>query len=86
MTVLDRLLSTSVKTARRIIVGVIGATVCLIGIIMLVTPGPAMIVLPLGLAILSIEFAFARRWLRALRQRISTTMQNNRIRRSNGRR
>ncbi|MEM7083259.1 MAG: PGPGW domain-containing protein [Pseudomonadota bacterium] len=76
---LNRLLSTSVRTARRIAIGVIGATVCLIGVIMLVTPGPAFVVIPAGLAILSIEFAFARRWLTLLRRRISDTMQNQRI-------
>ena len=59
--------------------GVIGTTVCVIGVILLVTPGPAFVVIPAGLAILSIEFAFARRWLKALRRRISATMQNNRM-------
>ena len=73
------ILSTSVRTARRIVVGIIGTTVCLIGVILLVAPGPAFVVIPAGLAILSIEFAFARRWLKSLRRRISATMQNNRI-------
>ena len=50
---------------------VIGATVVLVGVIMLVTPGPAFIVIPTGLAILSIEFAWARHWLRKIRERIS---------------
>jgi hypothetical protein len=35
---------------------------------MIVLPGPAFIVIPAGLAILGIEFAFARRWLRRLRE------------------
>lgn len=43
-------------TARRIVIGVVGASVLLLGIIMLVTPGPAFVVIPLGLAILAIEF------------------------------
>jgi tellurite resistance protein TerC len=55
------------QTARRIAVGVIGGTVVLVGVAMLVLPGPAFIVIPAGLAILSIEFAFARRWLKKLR-------------------
>ena len=59
------------KAARRIVVGVVGVTVLLIGIIMLVTPGPALVVIPVGLAILSIEFAWARHWLRRLRESIS---------------
>ena len=36
---------------------------------MIVLPGPAFIVIPAGLAILSLEFAFARRWLHTIRER-----------------
>ena len=57
--------------ARRIVILVVGATVLLVGIVMIVTPGPGLIVIPLGLAILSIEFAWARHWLRKVRERIS---------------
>ena len=60
------------KAARRIVVGVVGATVLLLGIIMIVTPGPALVVIPVGLAILSIEFTWARAWLKRLRESIST--------------
>ncbi|MCG8371414.1 MAG: PGPGW domain-containing protein [Proteobacteria bacterium] len=60
------------KAARRIVIGVVGATVLLIGVVMLVTPGPALVVIPVGLVILSIEFAWARAWLRKLREYIST--------------
>ena len=42
---------------------VIGLTVLLIGIIMIVTPGPAIVVIPLGLAILATEFIWARHLL-----------------------
>ena len=35
-----------------------------IGIVMIVTPGPAVVVIPAGLAILAVEFEWARRWLR----------------------
>jgi tellurite resistance protein TerC len=55
------------KLARRIAVTVIGGTVCLIGLAMIVLPGPAMIVIPLGLGILGLEFAWARRWLRRVK-------------------
>ncbi len=53
--------------ARRIVVAVIGGTVLLIGIAMVVLPGPAIIVVPFGLGILGLEFAWARTWLRKLR-------------------
>ena len=57
------------KTARRIAILTVGSTVLLLGIIMLVTPGPGLIVIPIGLAILGVEFAWARIWLRRARER-----------------
>jgi uncharacterized protein (TIGR02611 family) len=48
-----------IKWLRRAIVGVIGFTVLLIGIAMIVLPGPAFLVIPLGLAILATEFVWA---------------------------
>lgn len=61
--------------ARRVVVGVIGGTVLLLGVALLVLPGPAFIVIPVGLAILSLEFAWARKWLLAVRRRISRHQQ-----------
>jgi uncharacterized protein (TIGR02611 family) len=57
------------RVARRVVVSLVGVTVILIGVVMLVTPGPGTLVIPLGLAILGLEFAWARRWLRAIRER-----------------
>jgi tellurite resistance protein TerC len=53
--------------AKRVIVGVIGGTVTLLGVALLVLPGPAFIVLPIGLSILATEFYWARRWLKKLK-------------------
>jgi tellurite resistance protein TerC len=47
---------------RRVIVAVIGGTILILGIVMIVLPGPAVIVIPLGLAVLATEFIWARRW------------------------
>lgn len=66
------------RVARRIVIGVVGATVVIIGVIMIVTPGPALVLIPVGLAILSLEFAWARIWLHKLRESISN--QNSRAR------
>jgi len=68
------------KVARRIVIGVTGGTILLLGIVMLVTPGPALIVIPVGLAILGLEFAWARLWLKRIRRRISAGLANNRAR------
>ena len=43
--------------ARRIAVAVIGGTIVLVGIAMVVLPGPAIVVIPLGLGVLGLEFA-----------------------------
>jgi len=51
------------QKVKRILIGVAGVTVLVIGIALLVLPGPAFLVIPAGLAILAIEFAWARRWL-----------------------
>src|SRR6187455_2601027 len=40
-----------------------GFTLLLAGLAMLVLPGPALAVIPIALAILSLEFAWAARWL-----------------------
>ena len=53
----------------RIAFGVAGALVLLAGIVMLVTPGPAFVLIPIGLAMLSMEFLWAERLLdRSLEQ------------------
>jgi uncharacterized protein (TIGR02611 family) len=55
------------KTARRLVVGVIGGTVVLVGIVLFFTPGPAIVVIPIGLAILATEFVWARRLLKRMK-------------------
>jgi uncharacterized protein (TIGR02611 family) len=53
----------------RIGFGVAGALVLLGGVVMLVTPGPAFVLIPIGLAMLSMEFVWAERLLeRSLEQ------------------
>ena len=58
----------NLRVAKRIVVAVIGGTVTLIGIALILLPGPAFIVIPIGLAILATEFLWAKRWLRKARQ------------------
>ncbi len=63
------------KAARRIVVATVGASVILLGIALLVLPGPAFIVIPIGLAILSLEFAFARNWLKKIREKTDAALR-----------
>ena len=57
-----------IRLARKIVVLVVGVTVLLIGMAMIVLPGPAIIVIPVGLAILGTEFLWARRLLHLVRE------------------
>lgn len=61
------MLEWGLKKARQLIVAVVGCTVVLIGIIMIFTPGPALIVIPLGLGILATEFVWARNLLQKVK-------------------
>jgi uncharacterized protein (TIGR02611 family) len=70
------------KVARRVVIAIVGATVVVLGIVMIVTPGPGLVVIPIGLAILSLEFAWARAWLRRLRRVISSNGVSARARRA----
>ena len=54
----------AMEKIERIIVAVVGGTVLAVGFALVVLPGPAFLVIPAGLAILAIEFAWAKRWLR----------------------
>jgi len=55
------------KIAKRIAIGIVGGTVLIIGIVMIVAPGPALVVIPVGLGILWLEFAWARIWLKKVK-------------------
>ena len=63
----DNLRTPNLRVAKRIVVGVIGGTVTLLGVALIVLPGPAFIVIPIGLSILATEFLWARRWLAKVR-------------------
>jgi tellurite resistance protein TerC len=56
--------------AKRVIVILIGFTILAAGIAMIVLPGPAFIVIPVGLAILATEFVWAKSLLERVKERI----------------
>ncbi len=56
-------------------IAVVGASVVLLGIALLVLPGPAFLVIPIGLAILSLEFAWARHWLQKIREKTNHALK-----------
>lgn len=56
-------LAPALRASRKFVIAVAGASVLVAGVLMIVLPGPAFVVIPAGLAILGVEFAWARRWL-----------------------
>ena len=58
------------------LVALVGGGLLLAGLAMLVLPGPAFVVIPAALAILAIEFVWARRWLAWLRERLKAFAAN----------
>jgi hypothetical protein len=69
------MLAVSIRTFRKIIVTLIGIVVILIGTVLIVLPGPAIIIIPLGLSILATEYQFAHRWVRAFQKKLSSTAE-----------
>ena len=67
----------TVHVAKRCVVAVIGGSVTLIGIALIVLPGPAFIVIPIGLAILATEFVWAKRWLKKARDMATRLIRAN---------
>ena len=67
---------------RKLVYSVIGVTVVLIGLAMIVLPGPAFIVIPFGLLILAGEYAWARRIIRRGRVFVGRRFQRRKVARS----
>lgn len=72
----SRLVRLGLRQVWRLIILIVGGTVVLLGLVMVVTPGPALVVVPIGLGILAVEFAWARRLLRRVRER-AARMRND---------
>ena len=68
----------TLERAKRLIVIFVGFTVLAVGVVMIVFPGPAVVVMPLGLAILATEFIWARKLLVTLKERIQRMKYMNR--------
>ncbi|MCB1059001.1 MAG: PGPGW domain-containing protein [Calditrichaeota bacterium] len=54
--------------ARRLVRTVIGFSVLAVGVLLIVLPGPAVVVIPIGLAILASEYTWARKYLNKFKE------------------
>ena len=66
------MINSMVRHARRTIIFVVGSTVLLFGIALIVLPGPAILVIPIGLLILATEFIWARRLLKKVKETVKS--------------
>jgi tellurite resistance protein TerC len=64
---MNSLIVKTLQQAKRLIVIVVGSTILLMGIAMIVLPGPAVLVIPVGLGVLATELVWARRLLNKLK-------------------
>jgi uncharacterized protein (TIGR02611 family) len=57
----------TVRQARRLIILVFGLTLLFCGVVMLITPGPGVLLIFAGLSVLAVEFVWAQRLLRRIK-------------------
>jgi len=58
-----------IRLLRRIAVSVVGTVILVVGVVLLVAPGPGLVVIALALAVFAIEYQWARRNLAAVQAR-----------------
>lgn len=68
--------ASALHEAWRIIIFVFGGSIVLIGVALIILPGPGWLTILLGLAILGSEFVWARRLLKKARQEMKTIEWN----------
>ena len=56
------------RQIKRFVIFIVGLTVVFAGVAMIILPGPAFIVIPVGLLILATEFAWARHLLKRVKE------------------
>jgi uncharacterized protein (TIGR02611 family) len=68
----------ALAAARKVAVLIVGTAVLVIGVALVVLPGPSFLVIPAGLAILATEFDWARRLLRYAKDRAAALLARRR--------
>jgi len=69
------------QQARRFVIIVVGFTVLSIGIVLIVLPGPAILVIPLGLSILATELIWAKQLLHRFKKEVNRVNSPRKARR-----
>ena len=61
------------KIIKKTLVTLIGTLILLVGVVFIVLPGPAVLIIPLGLALLATEYPFAEKWLRRFQRQLASS-------------
>lgn len=70
----------AVRQTRRVAIAILGGVFVGAGIVLLALPGPGLAVLAIGLTVLSWEFAWAKRTLLAIKERVRKLRRRTRRR------
>ena len=60
------------KQIKKLVIFLIGISVILIGCVLFFTPGPAILVIPIGLGILATEFIWAKKLLKKFKEKVDS--------------
>lgn len=63
-----------IRAARKAGVTIAGFTIIIVGVILLILPGPGILVILLGLAVLSLEFEWAERHMQLIKSKSRKTL------------
>jgi len=61
------------RPAKKAIITVVGVCITCLGFVLIILPGPASLLIPVGLAILALEYPIARKWLRKFQRILSAS-------------
>ncbi len=59
------------RLIKKTVITVVGVIILLIGLVFIVLPGPAVLIIPLGLALLATEYPAAEKWLKKFQRMLS---------------
>lgn len=65
------------RPVRRVVIAVAGGALTVVGVILLVLPGPGLLLVLAGLLVLAAEFPAARRWVAPVRERAMKTARDS---------